>query len=187
MGNRGFTLLEVTVVVAIMSILTGILYLLGASLHSAYRVQEGKVLTQDAARNGMMLVTRELRQAAVSSITAAGWPATSVSYRAAIDASGNGWPVDESGKIELSPVRTIGLDLDDANGDGKTTDQLVLIETGSDSVRVLASDLAPDTGVQFEQVGGAIRVTLRSSQETASAGAPRYLVTTLSETVMPRN
>lgn len=186
MRAQGFTLLEITVVIAIMSVLTGILYLLGASLHSAYRVQEVKVLTQDSTRNGMMLVTRELRQAAVSTITAPSWPATAISYQAAIDADGNGWPVDQSGALELSPVRTIGLDTDDANGDGKT-DQLVLTEAGNDSVRVLASDLVPGTGARFEFIGGALRITLMSTRETASEGASRKLVTTLTETVMPRN
>jgi prepilin-type N-terminal cleavage/methylation domain-containing protein len=187
MAQRGFTLLEITVVVAIMTIVTGAIFLISASLQSAYRVQEGKVLTQDAARNGLLLAARELRQASLNSITSAGWPATSVSYRAAMDADGNGWPVDGNGEIELSPVRTMGLDTTDANGDGKTTDQLVLTEAGNNSVRVLASDLVPDTGVRFESVGGALRVTLSAMTETGSNGAPRHLVSTLTETVMPRN
>ena len=187
MRSSGFTLLEITVVVAIMSIVTGILFLLASSLHAAYRVQEGKVVTQDSTRNGMMLACRELRQAAVSTVTAESWPTTAISYRAAIDADGNGWPVDQNGALELSPVRTLGLDVNDANGDGKATDQLVLTEVGSSSVRVLANDLVPGTGATFEVVRGALRITLRSVVETASEGASHKLVTTLVETVMPRN
>jgi hypothetical protein len=52
---------------------------------------------------------------------------------------------------------------------------------------VLASDLVPGTGAAFEFIGGALRITLRSTHETASEGAPRKLVTTLTETVLPRN
>jgi prepilin-type N-terminal cleavage/methylation domain-containing protein len=179
MNNRGVTLLELMVVISVITIVTGILFLIGASLQAAYRVQDSKVTTQDSTRNAMMIITRELRQAAASSITADAWPATAISYRTAVDLSGNGWPVDTIGRLELSPVRTIALDAD--------TNQLVLTEEGSDSVRVLATDLVPDTGVQFERVGGAVRLTLAAARETTSQGAPRKLVSTLSGTVAPRN
>ncbi len=194
MNRDGFTLIEVTVAIALLSIVMGGIFLLAGSLGDATGAQEAKLTTQDQARNAMMLIVRDLRQASAASINWNELPGPSVRYRTPVDLSGNGVPVDSGGSLELSPPRIIGRDTDDANNDGVTERQLVLTQDGV-FVRVLANQLLDDRdvngdgqlerGVWFEPVGQAVRVTIAAEMRAAPNAPP--IISRLTETVFPRN
>jgi type II secretory pathway pseudopilin PulG len=147
-GNSGMTLLEVTMAVAILTIVTGALLAIGLSIGDTARVQEIKVITNDEARRALQQIIPELRQAAKNSINWTQLPGQSITYRIATDLDGNGTAVNTMKQIELGAPRTIQRDLNDVNGDGLTDTQLVLLSGGM-VIRVLANDLAPEN----EQLG----------------------------------
>jgi hypothetical protein len=147
----------------------------------------------------------ELRQSARASIVWNALPGPTITYRRAEDLDGNGTAVDVGGFLELGPLKTIQRDVGDANGDGRTTTQLVVIE-GTD-VTVLANGLLEnedvnangileasedgnnngvlERGVWFEPFGAGIRITLQAQRSPG----PRSPVMTsqLVEIVVPRN
>lgn len=198
MSKRGFSLLEVMLAVAILSVIMMALYGMSRGLNQVSQTQEAVNTGQDDVRLAMQQITRELRQAAMSSINWGNLPGSSISYRIATDLDGNGLAVDENGRLELSPARTIGRDTDDANGDGITQDQLLLTISEADQ-RVLANALRPDEaggadvdgsgevdrGVWFERWGQGIRVSVQTQHPADPDGTPVTVV--ISELVMPRN
>jgi len=201
--RSGFSLLELMTSVAILGIVSGMLFMLAGSLHAAGTAQEAKLTTQDDARAGMEFIVRELRQAAGTTIT--GVPGPSISYRIAEDVDGNGSAVDSGGNLELSPVRTLGRDVDDVNEDGVADTQLVrvigeggrpvtnglLIDEDRNNSGTLdaAEDLnrnnVLDRGLWFERVGQGIRVTLQTQRRAGPSGL--LMTSTLTEIVVPRN
>jgi prepilin-type N-terminal cleavage/methylation domain-containing protein len=202
--RAGFTLLEVMASVAILSIVTGILFVLADSLNRSAVAQEAKISAQDEARVGMELVVTQLRQAAASSLVGP-FPGPSLTFRAADDVDGNGSAVDEGGNLELGPARTIRRDTTDAYPDGQTVTQLVL--ANANGARVLTNGLLPnedvnnnnaldagedvnrngrlDRGIWFERVNQGIRVTVQT-QHRAGLNGP-FMNSTLTEIVVPRN
>lgn len=203
MRKAGVTLLEVMVSVAILTVVTGVLFVLATSLGEAARTQEAKTTTLDDARNAMLVLTRELRQAAANSFSAL--PGATLTYRIAQDVDGNGSAVNLAGDLELSTPRTVGRDFGDVNGDGRRATQLIL--QGGGRVRVLANALAPnedtngngvldagedangnrrlDRGIWFERVGPGIRITIDSQRMADARGRP--MTSRLVEVVDPRN
>jgi len=201
-ANSGMTLVEVMVVVAILTLVMGILFGLSTSMGDTARVQGAKITSSDQARRGMIYATRDLRQAANSTISAL--PAATISYRVAADLDGNGSAVDVGANIELSGVHQIERDLTDANGDGITRTQLVLKMGGA--VQVLANDVAEDEdtngngvldagedrnlngrldrGVWFERDNSGIRVTIQAEGHSRQG---HLIQSSLTETVFPRN
>ena len=131
--------------------------------------------------------------------------ATSLSYQRADDIDGNGTAVDAGLSLEVTGVRTIRRDTTDANGDGRTVDQLVMIEGAN--VTVLANDLPPDEdasgngalnagedtnsngvldrGLLFQQAGGGILVTLQAMYRPSPREQEQ--VSTMQTIVVPRN
>lgn len=203
---QGMTLIELMIVMAILSSVLGLLFLLGDNLQRSAVSQGLRVQTQDSVRVGMQLLARELRQGAISSINYAALPSGSITYRRAEDADGNGTAVDVGQYLELGPQKTIQRDLADANNDGETVTQL--IATDGVNVKVIANHILPnedinadgvldagedtnangvlDRGVWFETLGnGTIRITLQAEE---SPGPRDALVTSqLVEIVVPRN
>lgn len=202
MERRGVTLLEVMVSVAILTIVMAAIFGLATSIGELSSVQHGKTEAIDEARYALQTIVRELRQSAGATISSL--PAGVISYRAAVDADGNGVAVDVGGNLELSTPRTFTRDLDDINGDGVAGEQLIMID--GDTIRVLANDLMPDEdtngnnildtredtngngkldhGVWFEPWGDGIRVTVQAQTRTRKGHA---LPADLSEIVIPRN
>ncbi len=200
--ESGMSLLEVMVAVSILTIVMGTLFGLSISLGDTAQVQEAKITSSDEARRGVISVTRELRQAANSSVT--GLPGATITYRVAVDIDGNGSAVDVGSSIELSAVRTIERDLTDANGDGVRDTQLVMKTSGA--VQVLANNLLRDEdangngvldpgedrnlnarldhGVWFERTGSSVSVTIETESQSRQG---RLIETRLTETVFPRN
>jgi len=206
MKRTGFTLVELMVAVAILSIVMAILFVLATTLGEASQVQEAKITTVDDARDGMLRLVRNLRQAAVMSINWPGLPGETLTFRAATDVDGNGTAVDVGVELELTGIRTLSRDLTDLNGDGLTVTQLIMEEGGQ--ATVITNGLLPnedanandtldagedlnfngflDRGLWFEPVGRAIRVTIQTQRASAAPqGIP--ITTTLFETVAPRN
>lgn len=205
MKRRGFTLLELMISIAVLTIVSGVLYAAAMTLTQAARSQEAKTATIDHVQSGMLLMGRHIRQASASSINWDALPGPVLSYRAAVDNDGNGTAVDVGIQLELSPTRTITRDVNDLNGDGVANTQLILIEDGQ--VQVIANgllldedvnqndilDAGEDTngngildhGIWFRQVGRGVQITLQCEQTTMVQGRP--VNTTLVETVIPRN
>lgn len=140
--SGGFTLIELMIVVAVLTIVMGLLFTLALNVQTAVASQEARISGQDQVRNASQWLARELRQATSTSVNANAFPITSLTYRKADDVDGNGTAVDAGLSLETTAVRTLRRDTNDANGDGQTTDQLVMIE--GQNVTVIANNLLPD-------------------------------------------
>lgn len=214
--RRGYTLIELAITITILTAVTLVISGLAMALNEAAAMQEANITNMDEARMGMLNLTMELRQCLAGSIDIddAELPADAISYTVPLDLDGNGNALDTNGDLEISNLRTISRDLNDANGDGLTETQLVVTEAGSAMVRVLANSLYNedrngndtldanedlngngiiDTGVDFSFVDGALQIILTTGRTGKigfdSQGNPKetVYVTTLSETVFPRN
>ena len=139
--DHGFTLIEIMMATAIMTVVMGMLVGLSISFGDTTEVQDISIITSDEARRAILTVTPELRQSARMSINFDELPGDSITYRVADDSDNNGSAVSAEILIELSAARTIQRDVDDLNEDGLTTTQLILIN--GDALRVLANDLNP--------------------------------------------
>ncbi|MBI5092717.1 MAG: prepilin-type N-terminal cleavage/methylation domain-containing protein [Candidatus Hydrogenedentes bacterium] len=205
MRNDGMTLLEVMVSITVLTMVMAMLFLVSTSLSSASASQDARTYTQDQARNAMQVIAKELRQAQSSSINWAALPGPAITYRIATDIDGNGTAVDSGGFLEVTPVRTLGRDTTDANGDGRTTTQAVVNDGAR--VRVLTNDLLQtedtnnngtldggedsnanrvlDRGIWFQASGTGIQVLIQTQRRPGVRSA--FVNTTLRETVIPRN
>jgi len=205
MNNRGMTLLEVMMALAIMTLVVGAIFGISLSLSDTAIVQNVKVSNTDEARRALQVVVPLLRQASSQSINWAELPGQSITFRGAADVSGNGTAVDLAGNLELGPERRIGRDVDDLNGDGLTVEQLVLVE--GETVRVLANNLSPlseianaaggvdaandvnnngrlDRGFWVEPAPGGLRIFIQTEGETRLG---QVIATRISEFVAIRN
>lgn len=206
MRRAGFTLLELMISVAVLTVVLGTLFGLSMALGRGARAQEAKLSADDEARIAMMQVVRQIRQAATSSINWSALPGDTLTYSIADDVDGNGTAVDVNGDLELSSSRTLSRDMTDLNGDGATVTQLLMTEGTTimqpfcssvlvnedfngngtlDTDEDLNANGVLDVGLWFEQVGRSVRVTL----QTQRRGGPDTVLmrTTLVETVLPRN
>jgi prepilin-type N-terminal cleavage/methylation domain-containing protein len=204
--REGFTLLEVMISVAILGMVSALLFGLANSVGQGSRAQEAKITTVDDARTGMMLMARDIRQASKGAVSWILLPGPMLIYRTAVDLDGNGFAVDVGGYLELSPVRMLMRDLQDINGDRLTDTQLVMVQNGR--ARVLANGLMPDEdingngaldpgedsdfngvldrGLWFERVGSGIQITLQT-QRAADPEEGLLMSSNLTETVLLRN
>ena len=200
--TAGFTLLEAMVSVSIMAIVVGILSGLSIGLGDTARLQEIKGDSSGQARQGMLCIVRELRQADAGTITGA--PGDVITYRMAADVDVNGTAVDVNGDLELGPVITAGRDVNDLNGDGLMDTQFIW----SDGVnqRVFSNNLLPnedgnnngildsgedlngngmlERGLWFQRNGNLIGVTIQSGGRTRRG---RMITFSFAEVVRPRN
>ena len=183
--QSGFTLIELVIVLAIIVILSGILFTAMLMTTRSVEINNSKVITQDNARNAMMVIVRELRQANAATLVeeANG----SLTYRVVQDTDGNGWPIDAAGNPQYSAFRNIGLDVDDVNGDSLTTSQVVRTEVGSAPV-VLANFAAPVDGISFDLSGDTgVQIQIDLQDNSGPAGTGVTMTSSLTETVTPRN
>jgi len=205
----GFTLMEVMMATAILTIVMGVLFTLWLGISDTANVQEAKAVTTDAARQGLGRLVPLLRGAARSSVNWDALPGEVLSFRVAVDLDGNGTAVDSSGNLELGGLLTVQRDVDDLNGDGQTATQLVLIEAAGDrpTVTVLANDICPvnetvdaegvfgpaqdangngrqDRGFWVEASGRGLVVTVGGERTSRKGHA---IITDMREFVVPRN
>ena len=196
MNNRGFTLLEMMMAVAIFTMVMGTLLTLSLTFANTAELQELRITNTDEVRRAFLGITPILRQASRNSVNWNELPGDRVTFRSATDLDGNGFAIDISGKIELSGQLAIERDRTDANNDGVTMSQLVLILDNGD-VRVLANGLQDDPvpagagadipdGVGFwvAPEGNGLRVTIRTEGTTRRG---RVFTTIVSEFIVPRN
>lgn len=188
----GFSLLEVTVAVAIFTVTMGMLFSLSLGIGDTARIQDAKIVAHDEARRAILSLGPRLRQAARSSINFDELPTDVLVFRMPTDLDGNGLAVDGFNAIELGPEFEIRRDQYDLNKDGLTMTQLIMVS--GESVRVLANNVLPGSvgadgaleGVGFwvEEERGAVRVTVRT-RETSRRG--HELRQEFSQAVTPRN
>ncbi|MFP6584980.1 MAG: prepilin-type N-terminal cleavage/methylation domain-containing protein [Candidatus Hydrogenedentota bacterium] len=186
-SSSGFTVIELMVVVAILSVLSGLLITAMISANRSMRISESRILTQDNSRNAVMIIIRELRQARASSLAVSNG-GTVLQYVITKDVNGNGWPLDGSGNPEYSPLRTLSVDTNDANNDGLTTTQLIRTEVGG-TPKVLANNLPfGGGGITFTLTGNAgVMIDITAQDMTGPGDQGNVIETTLTETVTPRN
>lgn len=196
MDRRAFTLLEVMMATAVFSVVMGVIFTMSLGFANSAQMQEIKINTTEEARRAMLILAPRLRQASRASINWGDLPGDSITFRMAADLSGNGMPVGPNGFIELTGPVTITRDADDANEDGMTMTQLVMI--GEADVRVLANDVAagpapeapaadaaPDNvGFWVRPQGRGLEVTVRAEQRTPRG---HFFSTTVTEFIVPRN
>ena len=193
MSQRGYSLLEMTMVVAIMTVVMGGLVGLSLGMGRTSSVQRAKVTAAEESRRALETLVARVHAASATSINTAGLPGDVLRFRAAVDADGNGTAVDASGRLELGSEITVQPDTTDANGDGLTTTQLVM--TQGTRTRVLCNSLPPDSGVKTNGVprmrgfwvaprNGGLDITVQTEARD-NRGQPFRVA--LTEFAMPRN
>jgi len=201
-ARLGLTLLELTIVMGILSVAVAVLLRVSLGVGDTGNLLQTQAACQDEARQAIIAISKELRQAALETLSTL--PAAKIQYRIATDLDGNGAAVDGNSRIELSPLHSLRRDVSDSNLDGIVSSQLVL--TTPTSTRVLANALVPDEdvngngkldsgedtdgngildhGVWFELLGPAVKVTVQIQGMTRDKHS---ITVTQTETVQPRN
>ena len=192
------TLLELMMAMSILTVVMGVLFTLSISIGDTAKLQDVKVVNNDEARRALQAVVPRLRHAQRSSINTGDFPGDVLQFQMPTDLDGNGTAVNISGDLELGDVVTIQRDVNDANEDGVTNTQLVMIS--GNTVTVLANHLAPDAGPEpvedgavapennagfwVEEQNGGILLTIRTQGESRRGTLIRQQFT---ELVDPRN
>lgn len=197
-SKSGVTLLELMVSMGILTGVMGVLFTLSLSIGDTARIQNTKVVSNDEARRALLAVIPRLRQAQDSTINKDALPGDVLSFQMPDDLDGNGSAVNVGGDLEVGDIITIRRDTDDANLDGITTSQLIMVQ--GDVVTVLANNLSPDAGPApvaegepepantagfwVQEQSGGVLVTIRT-QGTSRRG--HVIRQEFSELVNPRN
>ncbi len=137
----GFTLLEVTFAVGILSVVMLILFGISEAFGNTAQVQRAKVQANEETRRALLVAVPMLRMASRGTVNWDDLPGPVITFNPVADLNGNGTAVDVAGVVELGPTVTIRVDMNDANQDGITDTQLVMEQGGT--VRVLANNLVP--------------------------------------------
>jgi prepilin-type N-terminal cleavage/methylation domain-containing protein len=192
MNNRGFTLLEVMTASAILSMVLLTLYGLSEAFAGTAQVQRAKIQGNEETRRGLQTALPIARMASRNTVNWNELPGPLLTFRAADDVDGNGTAVNVNARLELGGVTTVGLDLEDANGDGLTNTQLVMIQ--GDVVTVLANHLvAPPDGAQptadtsgfwVTPRGAGVELMIRAQGRTTRG---RVMTTSMSQFAAMRN
>lgn len=175
MRRDGFTLIEVLTASTLLIAALGMIWQAWMMANTTTDVLGRKLDATNASMGAMGIMEQELRLASFAQLSPL--PAATIRYRIPEDADGDGLPVDASGKPEYGAERIITRDLEDANHDGISERQLVLI--AGERVEVLANDLLPDEsedtngngrvdrGIWFEAEGRGVMVHLNVSMKSA--------------------
>lgn len=184
MRRNGFTLIEVLVASTLLVAALAMLWQVWLNVRHTTEIVEKKMATTTSVTHAMATIRRELRQASRSSLKIL--DGSGISYQIVIDSDGDGVPFSRANGLERSPIRRLTLDHEDANGDGRREQQLVLV-TGN-FARILVDGLATGTdegvGATFTNDGDGIRVTLTALRKTYRG---RSVVSSAVGTIYPRN
>ena len=189
MRRDGFTLIEVLTASTLLIAALGMIWQAWMMANTTSDALGRKMDATNASARALNTIEHELRLASFSRLSPL--PSATIRYHIPEDVDGNGLPVDASGKPEYGVERVIARDRNDANHDGISEDQLILIS--GDRVEVLANDLLPDEtedtngngrldrGIWFETDGRGVMIRLSVSMKTARkltlAGQAAQLVT----------
>lgn len=186
-GERlGFTMIEMMISVAIFTIISGIMYSVVLAASEATNVQESKIILRDDARIGLSLMTRSLRMAQRTGYLI-GPEGNSITFaRVTSNQGGNFFPVDAEFRLLFDPPVTYALDIDDANGDGRTVTQLIQLDAQGQFVRAISNYINPTREPIFTRVnGGGVRIVLNLSRQWSVTRPP--MSARLETIVVPRN
>ncbi len=205
-GEAGFTLIEITMALSVLIIVTGALYSIAISMVTAAKTTDSLIMLRQESRLAMQSIVQNLRMAqGVSLQTSFGGglvpmdnnPTTNIAFRRVADMDGNGVSLNQDLTMGLTQVFAYGRDMLDANGDGQTATQLVQFRQDGTVARVLANHISPVVptadfyntplgGLVFQDVGGGtIQVTLILRHQPDPTGPT--MVTRLDQLVSPRN
>ncbi len=173
-GQNGFTLIELMITLALFLIVAGFIFALFLATVRTATAQEAQIGMRDEARSATSRTMQLLRGARAQSMTGFDIAGTDVG----IATAGNTavqltfqYPIDLDGDFtitslnEYTGLMTLGLDLDDVNGDGRTTTQLIVLDDDGDILDVISSRViaqnnngdfsdAPLGGFTVQNVGG---------------------------------
>lgn len=193
MSQRGFTLVEIMLAVAMLTVIMGVLVGLSLGISRTASAQRARIAATEDARMAIQTLVARVHGASVLSINTAELPGDVLRFRPAADTNGNGTAVDVNGRLELGPQVTVQPDNTDLNRDGVTATQLVM--TQGASTRVLCSSLPPDSanktsgtplvrGFWVAPRSGGLEITV---QTEARDNRNRPFRVALTEFVLPRN
>jgi len=194
--SLGMTLVEVMIAAALLVIAFGAVYAVARAAFVNTAFHDAEIAAQEEARRALQSMVTELREARVWSLGAQTLPNDMLTFQIPEDADGNGIPLNVSGYLESVGTVMYTRDLQDLNGDGLTTTQLVRLYQGGigggTAVTVLANDImanedvnwsgtldpGEDTngsgvlerGIWFDRTGSLLRITV-DTQKTAGQGA----------------
>lgn len=140
------TLIELMMTVGLMTIVMGALFTLSISLNDTVQNYNATITATDEARRALQILIPRLSHASRQTVNWNELPGNVLRFRMPMDLDGNGTCVDINGNIELGDIITVQRDTQDANGDGLTVNQLVMIQ--GNNVTVLANRLfnPPEVG-----------------------------------------
>lgn len=144
--TSGMTLIELTMTVGLMTIVMGALFTLSLSLNDTVQNYNATITATDEARRALQILVPRLSHASRQSVNWNELPGDILRFRMPTDLDGNGTCVDVGGNLELGDVVTVQRDTQDANNDGMTDNQLVMVQ--GNNVTVLANHLfnPPESG-----------------------------------------
>lgn len=138
-SNQGFTLLELSVAIGLLMVLTGLLLSTYLGMNRTMNAQQTQMNVDDDLQMIMFRLTSEVRQAFEDSIVISGDMNDVLEYQIPADLDGNGTPLDGEFIPEKSTVRSIHRDFTDLNNDGLTLQQVIMVI--DDSATVLANHI----------------------------------------------
>jgi prepilin-type N-terminal cleavage/methylation domain-containing protein len=196
--NKGFTLIELSVGLGILSSLTIVIYSVAFGTFRSAKGIDDKVLLQQQGRAALSEIVRNLRMADDTTIqTAAGnpignAPVTSIVFRRPVDTNGNGMAIDNNGAIEWSNNITYTVNA----GITARNLSLVRLDNGGNIVKNFTNFLspvansgdfydAPNGGIEFVRANGGIQITMILQKGTGTN--ENIIRVRLDEFVTPRN
>jgi prepilin-type N-terminal cleavage/methylation domain-containing protein len=187
--DAGFTLIEITVALSILVIVSLLMLMVTQSTTSAVVVSEAKEQAQASLRNALAEMTAEL-SAASKKTNASLTPAlaaikvvspTEVTFQVPVSASGLTWSAPITYRFMNEDVGPNGnnarLDSgEDTNGDGALTRRIVRIQGGKQSVIGTANDISNVVFTLNAPQNDAVTITLTATK-AVNNGRRRDLIT----------
>lgn len=191
-NKSGFTLLEISIVMVILSIVSVILVTVNLTMIRATLFQESITELRDEGRLAMQEMTRSIRLAPSSSLRSVfmsggtietdiftGEPVSIIAFNAVTDADGNGVAIDVEFELEVTDPIIYGVDPDDP------TKLSEFDPVNNVVVRELTSNLNPQGGATFRRVQGGVQIRLNLFKPANGLRPPTRIV--LTQVVSPRN
>lgn len=176
--TRGFTLIEIMIVTALFIIVVSFIFSLFLATVRTAATQDAIIGMRDEARLTAERTMQMVRGGVnLMGVDVGGNPvdfqnngdvAARVTFRYPSDLDGDLVIMDPA---ELTGTMTLGLDLNDDNGDGRSTDQIILLDDDDDILNVFSSRAIPTNidangGFRLQRLSQTfyrVTITLRSN------------------------